>query len=1416
MVGGVLCAMLLGSLDSDRTPLVRAALFGPVPADAFGELQDEFTDDMSIWAYVRSDIAGGSICVARDGIGECATGENFVVGIGTIHTLVSPPIAPGDYQLLVKNSIGQTTEVSDTFNVFPCGECPATFEDELVAAFKASAAENAERFDHTCLMSAVLEQVAGKSMVARGVTVSPELRVRRSYGNQTSTFAAAADFTGSLPAVTIPNPATANINKGLDILQDLSCGVGKMYADIAADPPDPNFDEVFVPATYTIDPLAPPELDTAARSTDGQWAQAEGTLRGFEKYQGALAASNLDKQELQAQAAGNYALALAALQRTAAADLRTWATAADSDPELANPLDPDTLDDLLALRQRVANDGFLQGEIDQFHGFGYTDDDIAAIRAHFVLDLGTLPSGATYGDLLRTAATAIEDGSAATEAFGWNALRVAGRLAVQNAETPTPTATATPSETATPTLAPDTTTPTPTHTSTSSPTTTPTRDPALNNPPSVLGTSRFMNEDGPALGMGVAAADPDGDPLTLRIVDPPSHGKARAAEPGAATLYYVPDEHYFGTDTFTFVANDGLADSNVGTVTIDIAAVNDAPIAFGAAFNTLPDASLTIPLDASDVDDTLLTFATLDAPGHGTLSAYGANSVVYTPNAGYVGPDSFTYRAFDDDGAGSNVVPVAVHVGAIPPPPSSDFDRSGREFWLMFNDLVTIPSDRLLLFITSEIATSGIVEASWAEFATTFSVEAGTVTTVELPVDNQVPGLEGLRQFGVHVKAAADVTVYGLNDVIYASDAFGVLPVDALGTEHLALTYETAFNGGQIGIVAAHDNTRLTIIPSHDLNLLQPDEFGGFTLGRAGVPMVVELDRRQTYNLRAAFGANLDGTHITSDKPVSVFGGAPCAFVPAHVQACNHLVEQMPPVSAWGSEYFTMPLASRFKGDTFVFLSNQDGTNVSINGVAVGVLDRGERMERILQGPSHIKATGPLLVAQFSNGVMFDLDERSGSPNADPFMMLIPPAEQFDDSYVITTPPDGFVAHWVNVVAPAVAINGISLDGTAIDAGLFTPIGSSGFAGAQVPIQVGEHQLSASVPFGVAVYGYEEYDGYGYIGGGGVGPVALADSITLEPPTTLASIGNEVCLTATVRGGSSPLAGIRVDFTTSGQHALGGHEHTAEDGTATFCYRGNGPGSDTIEARAGSQTAVASVEWASGEFSTSTPSPTATSTATATVTPTSTPTPLPTGTATPTESPVPTATDTPAASSTETPAPTASSTSTPTPSPTPSNTSTPTATATVEPSPTATATNTAAPTNTAVPTYTSTPVATATPTRVVEATRTVVSTRTVVATSTTRPGTATVVATTTAHAASPTVRATKTAPPTRTPRVEPTRHPKRCPDVDGNGKVNVRDLLLVLKHRGKRYQAVYDVNADRRVNLQDVAIVFSHLGKRCR
>lgn len=159
--------------------------------------------------------------------------------------------------------------------------------------------------------------------------------------------------------------------------------------------------------------------------------------------------------------------------------------------------------------------------------------------------------------------------------------------------------------------------------------------------------------------------DVDGDDLTAVKVSDPAHGSVTLAADGSFT--YTPEPNFNGTDSFTYEANDGTADSGVATVTITVKAVNDAPVAVDDSYSAVGGVPLVVPAPGvlgndTDVEGSALTAALASSPTKGTLVLGSDGSFTYTANAGATGTDTFTYRA-SDGSATSNLATVTITLG---------------------------------------------------------------------------------------------------------------------------------------------------------------------------------------------------------------------------------------------------------------------------------------------------------------------------------------------------------------------------------------------------------------------------------------------------------------------------------------------------------------------------------------------------------------------------------------------------------------------------------------------------------------------------------------------------------------------------------------------------------------------------------
>ena len=125
-------------------------------------------------------------------------------------------------------------------------------------------------------------------------------------------------------------------------------------------------------------------------------------------------------------------------------------------------------------------------------------------------------------------------------------------------------------------------------------------------------------------------------------------------------MVYRPNANYSGSDSFSYKANDGAADSNTATVTITVNGVNDKPEVANQSVDVDEDGSVSITLSGSDEEGDSLSFTVLSQPKNGTLSGT-APALSYSPNANYSGSDSFSYKA-NDGVADSNAATVTINV----------------------------------------------------------------------------------------------------------------------------------------------------------------------------------------------------------------------------------------------------------------------------------------------------------------------------------------------------------------------------------------------------------------------------------------------------------------------------------------------------------------------------------------------------------------------------------------------------------------------------------------------------------------------------------------------------------------------------------------------------------------------------------
>ena len=453
-------------------------------------------------------------------------------------------------------------------------------------------------------------------------------------------------------------------------------------------------------------------------------------------------------------------------------------------------------------------------------------------------------------------------------------------------------------------------------------------------------------------------------------------------------------------------------------------------------------------------------------------------------------------------------------------------DTKGRDFWLTFlpnshKTLSTSSTDSLFIFISSEQPTSGSIEyydRAGNHYKQNFTInQPNSLYTFKLQYfDYELWGYkteysigtryqsEEVSNLAFHVTSVDEISIYAHSQARQTSDAFLVMPTDVLGQNYFVASYNSDGNknnsttgGGptpsQFAIIATEDNTNVTIKPKAQT------EYNGTSIQK------VALNKGEVYLVQAKINLsnlNLDltGSSIDADKPVAVFGGEQKALIPYTSYnspgSRDCLIEQIPPTKVWGKNAFITPFKqpsgnSTINDDIYRIIAAYDNTSVSINNVLVANINKGEFYQNILTTPATVTATAPFMLVQYKK----TSDYNGGNNLGDPFMLVVPPKEQFMKAYTTINVQayeitgQVYEEQYLTIVIPKNAVNSFRLDGNSVNSSLFNAIPNSNYTYANIVVSDGVHNTKADSAFGIYIYGYGYANSFGYTGGMSFQPI---------------------------------------------------------------------------------------------------------------------------------------------------------------------------------------------------------------------------------------------------------------------------------------------------------------------------------------
>jgi large repetitive protein len=236
-----------------------------------------------------------------------------------------------------------------------------------------------------------------------------------------------------------------------------------------------------------------------------------------------------------------------------------------------------------------------------------------------------------------------------------------------------------------------------------------------------------FDEDSTNNTINVLSNDPinsgSGAVLTIKSVGTTSAGGTVTIASDSKTVRYSPLANFNGSETFTYVVQNQSGAELTATVTVQVQPVNDAPVATNDSADVVSGSSnntinvLANDNDGPDTGETLAVSA-IGTPSQGGSVTIGPNGthVVYTPRAGFVGAETFSYTLRDNGGATATAT-VTVNVKSSAPSPvvvADSFtvaeDAAQAEFNVLSNDTPGEAGETLS--INSATATSGTVSVS--------------------------------------------------------------------------------------------------------------------------------------------------------------------------------------------------------------------------------------------------------------------------------------------------------------------------------------------------------------------------------------------------------------------------------------------------------------------------------------------------------------------------------------------------------------------------------------------------------------------------------------------------------------------------------------------------------------------------------
>jgi hypothetical protein len=330
--------------------------------------------------------------------------------------------------------------------------------------------------------------------------------------------------------------------------------------------------------------------------------------------------------------------------------------------------------------------------------------------------------------------------------------------------------------------------------------------------------SASIAEDSAQTTINVVANDVDrfGTSRGVTAVTQPAQGGTVSFVNGGANVSFTPAANFFGTAVFTYTVTNNLNDSAVGTVTITITPVNDAPTVIATQFSVAEDAASPLvitptqifsPGPSNESGQTMTLSNAAASSSNGTVSIVGGN-LNFTPAPNFFGTVLVTVTGTDSTESASDPVRSTVATLTINVTPVNDAPTA-------FSGSLSVAEDGSLILIGAGAPTDILTSSSPGP------LETGTVTLASI----QSPTTQGGT-----ITTAGGVTTYRPAANFFGADVFTYRISDGeLEAEGTITVNVTPVNDAPTAVADTGESARFVVLgisAPNALNVMRNDSAG--------------------------------------------------------------------------------------------------------------------------------------------------------------------------------------------------------------------------------------------------------------------------------------------------------------------------------------------------------------------------------------------------------------------------------------------------------------------------------------------------------------------------------------------------------------------------------------------------------------